>query len=324
MRVGIPIETRDSQLKSAMLGVLAAARRPDTSGERHELFALAFDGALESCRGELRAHGVDVIVDVRATGLDGSVAPDARAATVVQTMEHFELEVLLGLTSRLGRDLLARVAALLDAPLLLDCVAVDLASSMARRPLYSGKAIAEIRARGRHRIFGLRPNVFAPEPCSGAGEVVVFEASRVTGRLEVVGERPGNSGTVVLSEAEIVISGGRAMRNGDNFAILERCAEVLGAAVGASRVAVDEGWVPHSMQVGQTGTTVSPRLYIACGISGAAQHFAGMRSSGTVVAINLDRSAAMMQNCDYGIVGDVLEIVPILTRQLKELRRGES
>jgi electron transfer flavoprotein alpha subunit len=122
---------------------------------------------------------------------------------------------------------------------------------------------------------------------------------------------------VDLTEAEIIISGGRAMQNGDNFRILQECAEVLGASVGASRVAVDAGWVPHSMQVGQTGKTVSPKLYIACGISGSVQHFAGMKTSGVIVAINTDPQADMMQRCDYGIVGDLFEVVPILTRRLK-------
>ena len=126
-------------------------------------------------------------------------------------------------------------------------------------------------------------------------------------------------GAVDLAEAAIIISGGRAMQNGENYRILHECAQILGAAVGASRVAVDSGWVPHSMQVGQTGTTVRPNLYIACGISGSVQHFAGMKTAQVVVAINTDPQAAMMQNCDYGIVGDLFEIVPLLTRQLKTM-----
>ncbi|RUA01581.1 MAG: electron transfer flavoprotein subunit alpha/FixB family protein, partial [Deltaproteobacteria bacterium] len=119
---------------------------------------------------------------------------------------------------------------------------------------------------------------------------------------------------------EIIISGGRGMKNGENFQILQECAQVMGAAVGASRVAVDNGWVPHSMQVGQTGTTVCPKLYIACGISGSIQHFAGMKTAGTIVCINTDPDAAMMQQCDYGIAGDLFKIIPALTRQLKAHR----
>jgi electron transfer flavoprotein alpha subunit len=135
--------------------------------------------------------------------------------------------------------------------------------------------------------------------------------------LKVEAVKKDSNGTMDLSEAQIIIAGGRGMQNGENYRILHECADVLGAAVGASRVAVDAGWVPHSMQVGQTGTTVSPNLYIACGISGSIQHFAGMKTSGVVVAINTDAQAAMMQLCDYGIVGDLFEVVPLLTRQLK-------
>ena len=175
---------------------------------------------------------------------------------------------------------------------------------------------------GEHALFGFRPNVIEATPAPVTAEVVAWQAKVAEGPLTVEAVKKNPSGTMDLSEAQIIISGGRAMQNAENYQILQECADVLGAAVGASRVAVDAGWVPHSMQVGQTGTTVSPNLYIACGISGSVQHFAGMKTSEVVVAINTDPEAAMMQGCDFGIVGDLFEIVPILTRQLKSILGG--
>lgn len=238
---------------------------------------------------ELAKPGAEVlrdheVVEVRSTA-DG---PETRARSVARTVEDQGLDVLLGSSSPTGRDLLARVAAILDVPLVLDCLDVDLAALTATKLLYSGKSLATVRAWGRCPVFGLRP-------------------------------KAATSQDVSLTEAEIIISGGRGMGGGESFELLRECAKVLRAAVGASRVAVDSGWVPHSMQVGLTGATVSPRLYIACGISGAAQHFAGMGTSGTLVAVNKDKNAPMMRGCDYGIVGDLFEVVPILTRQLEAL-----
>ena len=153
-------------------------------------------------------------------------------------------------------------------------------------------------------------------------EVIPFEYDGPTdGRYEIKELRKGKADGIDLSEADIIISGGRGMQNEENFQILHECARAMGAAVGASRVAVDAGWVPHSMQVGQTGTTVCPKLYIACGISGSVQHFAGMKTAGTIVSINTDLAAAMMQQCDYGIVSDLFEVIPILTRQLRSVNR---
>ncbi|WP_373500178.1 electron transfer flavoprotein subunit alpha/FixB family protein, partial [Desulfococcus sp.] len=134
--------------------------------------------------------------------------------------------------------------------------------------------------------------------------------------LTVLASKPGQAGTVDLAEADIILSGGRGMKNGENFKVLQDCARAMGAAVGASRVAVDEGWVPYTFQVGQTGTKVNPKVYIACGISGSVQHFAGMKSSGMIIAVNKDPGAAIISKCDYFIIGDLFEIIPLVTREL--------
>ncbi len=316
-RVGVLVEEQRGRMKPAMLGVVTAGQ-----GEGHELWALTFEGSIEGCQDELRDHGVDKTVDVRSDACSLAWGPDVRAQAVVRAVEELGLDVLLGLSSQAGRDLLARIAAALDTSLVLDCLDVDLDASTATKLLYSGKSLATIRAWGRCPVFGLRPgrvrpNAVEPRRRPGEGEVVSFVWGVEETGVKAVELREGDSREVPLTEAEIIISGGRGMGGGESFEALRECAEVLGAAVGASRVAVDAGWVPHSMQVGLTGTTVSPRLYVACGISGAAQHFAGMGTAGTLVAINTDRDAAMMQGCDYGIVGDLFEVVPILTRQLK-------
>ncbi|MBF0376222.1 MAG: electron transfer flavoprotein subunit alpha/FixB family protein [Desulfamplus sp.] len=137
------------------------------------------------------------------------------------------------------------------------------------------------------------------------------------GKVKRVEVKKGTSGKIDITEAPIIITGGRAIKNGENYKILEECAALLGAAVGASRAAVDAGYAPHSMQVGQTGKTVSPKLYIACGVSGAVQHFAGMKTSKIIVGINTDKDAPIFSKCDYGIVGDIFEVIPALTKALK-------
>ena len=220
-------------------------------------------------------------------------------------------------TTSQTKDVFPRIAAILDAPLLLDCIGVDLETLTAEKSQFSGKTIATFKLRGAHYLFGIRPNVIAAHPASVAAEVLSLQTQIGDESLMVEAVKKDSAGTMDLSEAQIIIAGGRGMQNGENYRILHECADVMGAAVGASRVAVDAGWVPHSMQVGQTGTTVSPNLYIACGISGSVQHFAGMKTSGVLVAINTDPQAAMMQHCDYGIVGDLFDIVPLLTRRLK-------
>jgi electron transfer flavoprotein alpha subunit len=203
---------------------------------------------------------------------------------------------------------------------------VDLAEQTVTKTQFSGKTIATFKLRGARQVIGMRPNLISPQaaPTACDCELIPWTPDATSGPLEVSAVTPGVAGKVALSEAEIIVSGGRAMGNGENFAILQACAQALGgaagaavgAAVGASRVAVDSGWVPHTLQVGQTGTTVCPKLYIACGISGAVQHFAGMKTAEVIVAINQDPEAPLMRGCDYGIVGDLFEIVPLLTRAL--------
>ncbi len=311
-KIAILIETTADGIKPTLNGVITAARGP-----QHKLYGFVFDGKGAAYKDELQTYGIHKIIDIQSAEGPLSWNPDRWARAAVQALDQYGIHFLFGLTSFQTKDVFPRIAAMLDAPLLLDCIQVDLETLTAKKSQFSGKTIATIRLRGSHYLFGIRPNVITAQPSPVKAEVLSFQTKIDDASLKVEAVKKDSAGPMDLAEAPIIIAGGRAMQNSENYRILYECAAVLGAAVGASRVAVDAGWVPHSMQVGQTGTTVSPNLYIACGISGSVQHFAGMKTAQVVVAINTDPQAAMMQHCDYGIVGDLFEIVPLLTRQLK-------
>jgi len=311
--IGILIETENGYLKSANLGVITLARDADT-----QLTALVVDVPVAVVRADLETYGITRIVDLDLTA-DQLQNPVVLAKALVQAVDAFDLDVLLGLSTANGKDLLPRVAAFLDAPLVMDCVTVDFHQRIARTSQYSGKTLATIEVAGEVLIFGIRPNVIDPVPAPAAAEVVSFRGHHLEANdFKVLQtDRVDATARVNLAEADVIISGGRGMKNGENFNILYQCAAKLNAAVGASRVAVDSGWVPYPMQVGQTGEKVSPRVYIACGISGSVQHFAGMKTAGMVIAVNTDEQAAIISNCDYFAVADALEVIPELTKQLE-------
>jgi electron transfer flavoprotein alpha subunit len=231
--------------------------------------------------------------------------------------------VLLGATTT-GKDLAPRLAARLAVGLASDCTdsTVQNGELLATRPIYAGKAIATVRELVRPYMATVRPNVF-PAPQAdpsreAAVEIIPADAGEIRAKvLEMIkeaGER------IELTEADIIVSGGRGLKDPANFALIEELAGVLGAAVGASRAAVDAGWKDHSYQVGQTGKVVTPTLYIACGISGAIQHLAGMKTSKYIVAVNKDPEAPIFKIANYGIVGDLLKVVPVLTEEFKRMK----
>jgi len=232
--------------------------------------------------------------------------------------------LFLGATA-MGRDLGPRVAARIDGVMFSDCVDVrmDGARCIARRPVYSGRVYVEIVRTGeRLNLISIRPNNISPAEPSGGGTPIETHTPSVTRdaiRAIVTGMFPLEGGRPDLTEADIIVSGGRAMKDKANFRVLEGLADLLGAAVGASRAAVDSGFAPTAIQVGQTGKIVNPKLYIACGISGAIQHLAGMRTSKVIVAINKDPNAPIFERATYGIVGDLFEVVPMLTEELKKI-----
>lgn len=314
--IGIVIETHDGEVKPSVLGLFAAA-----SSAENKILALVTDGQAEKYRQLLETHGADQIVAIGTD--DGPLPwhPQHYAQGLVQAMAHYKTDALLGLTTPLGRELLPRVAALGSIPLLMDCLNVDLAAATAEKPQYSGKTIATFRVHSEQAVYGLRPNVIDPQEVPKKATVETFTPDLPESPITLKELRPSESRQIPLSEAQVIVSGGRGMQNGKNFNLLEECAALLEGAVGSSRVAVDAGWVPYSMQVGQTGSTVSPKLYIACGISGSIQHFAGMKTSQTIVAINTDPDAPMVKESDYAIIGDLFEIVPVLNQQLEQLSK---
>jgi electron transfer flavoprotein alpha subunit len=313
--IGVLIELGDDGVKEANFGVLTAASGDGGNVVHAFVCGASADSILEA----LQEYGVQKVVELSADGGDPASNPELLAAALADAISHFEIEALLGLSSALGRDILARVAALTDSPLLQDCVGIDLTSKTVTKSHFSGKTVATIKVNSNPMMCSLRPNTIEAQSAPCAAEAISYQASvQPSGKLVVKEVKQSQSKSVDLTEAAIIITGGRPIASRDNYKILQDCADLLGAAVGASRAAVDAGFAPHSMQVGQTGKTVSPKLYIGCGLSGSVQHFAGMKTSKVIVAVNTDKDAPIFGKCDYGIVGDLFEVVPALTAFLRD------
>ncbi len=233
-------------------------------------------------------------------------------------------KAILGPVTSRQREFLARLAARLGVGFAADTVGLELDGDtlVATRPVYAGKLLSKVTWAKTPWVASLRPNVFkAGDPQPGRAPVVERPSFTVPGAALTLVERREevSTGLPELTEADLVVSGGRGLKGPENFVILERLASVIGAAVGASRAAVDAGWRPHRFQIGQTGRTISPKLYLGFGISGAIQHLAGMRTSKVIVAVNKDPEAPIFKIADYGIVGDLFEVVPALTEEFKKL-----
>jgi electron transfer flavoprotein alpha subunit len=213
------------------------------------------------------------------------------------------------------------LAAKLNGALFTECLALARSGEgfSARKSAYGGKALGTWTAAGGPVVATVRPGAHAPAPAGAAAPVqAAAPVSAPDPRLRLLGVRKAEGEVVDLQEAEIVVAGGRGLQDAKNFALIEALAHAVGGAVGASRAVVDAGWIDHHHQVGQTGVTVSPKLYIACGISGAIQHLAGMRTAGCIVAVNKDPDAPIFKTAHYGIVGDLFEMVPLLTEELRK------
>ena len=308
-RTGILIEIENNAVKETSFGVMTAA-----AGE--EIYALVLGHDALVVKEKLAEYGAAVIVSITAPG-DISSSPDLQAQMLAAAVKEYNLETLLGTASATGKDLFARLAAILNEPLVSDCVQVNIADKTVKKSHFSGKTFATLKVNGSHLLCTIRPNSIEPVAAPAAGEIVEFKADVADpGLIKIVKIKKDVGKKLDLTEAPVIITGGRAIKAAENYQMLETCAQKIGAAVGASRAAVDAGYAPHSMQVGQTGKTVSPRLYIACGVSGAVQHFAGMKTSKVIVAINEDKDAPIFSKCDYGIVGDIFDVVPVLTEKL--------
>ena len=321
MKVLVFIEQRDNKIKNNAFEALTLAHK--LAGSPADVAAVVAGDAVSGVTGELAGWGTDTVY-VAEGGNFKNYNAISYVAAVAEAVEAFSPDLLIAPASPMGRDLTPRLAARLQAGIVTDVVDLKEEGSdiVATKPMYAGKCLAEIALSGAGlKIASIRPNVFGAEKCdagSAAAESLKGDGASDI-KLTTKEVKKGDSEKADLTEAATIISGGRAMGNAENFKILDDCAEVLGATVGASRAAVDSGYCPHTMQVGQTGKTVNPNLYIACGISGSIQHMAGMRTSKVIVAINTDPEAPIFSVADYGIVADLFEAVPILQEKLKAI-----
>jgi electron transfer flavoprotein alpha subunit len=318
-------EQRDGKLRRASLETVSEARR--LAGPlAASVTTVVIGPGSEALAAELTAQGADRVV-VFDDPAFGSYATESYARALAQATSEAKPSVVLVPFTAMGKDLAPRVAAKMGAGLASDCVALEVKDGrlVARRPMYAGKAYATVEWAGEPQMATLRPNVFPLGPKDAGRPVdMVRGASDASTRAKVTGVSATSQGKIQLSEAQIIVSGGRGLKGPENFHLVESLAEALGAAVGASRAIVDAGWVDHQLQVGQTGRTVSPLLYVACGISGAIQHLAGMSSSKYIVAINKDKDAPIFKVADYGIVGDLFEVLPRLTEAAKAHRASRG
>jgi electron transfer flavoprotein alpha subunit len=315
-------ELKDGKIRKPSLEALSEGRRlADANGKA--LGALAV-GASSAGLEEAAAYGADVLLTIEDAKL-AAYSSDLCAQAVADAVKAKGATVLLAGATALGKDVIPRAAARLGAGYAGDVTGLSLADGklVAVRPVYAGKAFATVTFQSAVQVATTRPNVFPVTEKSGTGAKEALPAPAGDFKAIVKEILAKGGGKVDLTEANLIVSGGRGMKDGSNFKILEELADALGGVVGASRAAVDAGWgLPHSMQVGQTGKVVSPTLYIACGISGAIQHIAGMSGSKYIVAINKDSEAPIFKLADYGIVGDLFEVVPELTKAAKAMGIG--
>jgi len=318
-------EQREGKLKKVAfealcVGYAMAERRSD------ELAAVIVGSGITGLAAAVVKFGVTKVYTIDDPALE-RYTPDGYAGVLADfCAKHSPTRILMSATA-LGKDLGAALAARLETALLPDGTAVEFDDSGAlimTRPVYAGKAITRVRAPSADPlVVSIRPRAVAPLPETDKGATVVAgDAKPGDLRTRVADIVKAVSKTVELSEADIIISGGRGMKGPENYALLEELAMTVNAAVGASRAAVDSGWRDHQFQVGQTGKTVAPTLYIACGISGAIQHLVGMINSKCIVAINKDPEANIMKVADYGITGDLFQVVPMLTAEFRKLKQA--
>jgi len=314
-------EQRENKFKKAAYeAVQASVKLAAQLGAEH--VTVAIGDAIEAALPELGQYGAAKIIAVQESRLH-YYSTTAYAKIVAEIAVKEAASVIVFPASQMGKDLAPRVAAKLDAGIASDAIALKVEGGdiIATRPVYAGKAMIDVKVTSAIKIFTLRPNVFTATP-AGGGNVTVEKFAAALSDADFTAKVTGtkiNEGRPDVTEASIIVSGGRGLKAPEHFQLVEKLADAFGGAVGASRAVVDAGWRPHDEQVGQTGKTVSPTLYVACGISGAVQHLAGMSSSKYIVAINKDKDAPIFQVADYGIVGDVFEVLPPLIEEVKKV-----
>ncbi|SMQ81829.1 electron transfer flavoprotein alpha subunit apoprotein [Bacillus sp. OV166] len=316
-KVLVFVESKDGKLRTVSFEALTVARQLADGGE--VIAALYGTGSTEFIQ-EVSQYGSNKVYVLEDEALV-TYTTDAYTQALCQVIEEVQAEVILMGHTAIGKDVAPRVAARLGAGLASDCTGADLENGdiVFTRPIYAGKAFQK-KVFTQGKVFAtLRPNNFVLKENPVQAEVVPFQPVIKDLRTMVKEIVRKTTSGVDLSEAKVIISGGRGVKSKDGFKPLQELAEVLGGAVGASRGACDAEFCDYALQIGQTGKVVTPDLYIACGISGAIQHLAGMSNSKVIVAINKDPEAPIFQVADYGIVGDLFEVVPLLTEEFKKI-----
>lgn len=322
MKVLVFCEQRSGNLKASAYEALSAAYQTTENNEKLEVAACTLGSGTLGLHETLYEKGAKTVFSYDEKNLE-NYNPLSYTEAFCKVIDEYKPEVILGMASPLGRDLFSRVAARKGAGLLTDLTTLEVENGSfvgGAKPMFAGKVIAEARYTENCslKMASLRPNSFEILERKENGEnVSMTDSLEEPSSLKFSSLTQSEGVQADLTEASRIISGGRSLASRENFKVLEDCAKVLGATVGASRAAVDSGYAEHSMQVGQTGKTVNPTLYIACGISGSIQHMAGMKTSKTIVAINTDPEAPIFSVADYGIVGDLFETVPLLTKKLE-------
>jgi len=318
MKILVYIEQRENSIKKSSLEALSYANLL-ASSNNGEVVAAIIGGDLNNQLNELSKYGANKIIVCQDPKFE-KYSSSAYSKILIDIIKKENANIIFLSATSLGKDLAPRLAAKLDAGLCSDCTSIVIENNdmIITRPVYAGKALIDVKLKSEIKIYTLRPNVFPLKE-------VVINAQKEEYKPELtdldfisfVKDITLSKGKKDVAEADIIVTGGRGMKGPEHFHLIEELADLLGAAVGASRSVVDAGWRPHSEQVGQTGKTVSPTLYIACGVSGAIQHIAGMSSSKHIIAINKDKDAPIFQYADNGIVGDVFEVLPELIKELK-------
>ncbi len=319
-------ESRSGDLRRAGLEAVTAARvvAGASGGEVHAVIFGASGVARHAAA--LGAHGADKVLVVEHAGFSHN-NPEAVSATIAARMKDGGYGAFVCAATATGKDIAPRVAAKLGVPLISDATAFEAKGDAisATHPGYTGKVLQSVTLTAKPAVVSVRAGAFLPKENAkaGANETLAPAGDPSASRVKVTETAAGNSAKLDLGEAPVIVSGGRGLKEAANFKLIEELAAAFGnAAVGATRAVTDDGWRPHADQIGQTGRLVSPDLYVAVGISGAIQHLAGMRTSKTIVAINKDADAPIFKIADYGIVGDALAIVPVLTEAIKKAKAG--
>ncbi len=313
-------EAKDGKLRNVSFETIAAAKQISAGGK---VIVAAVGSNAASYTDELAHYGADEVVTITNAVLD-QYTPDAYAQALMTLIDDVKPEAILFGHTAIGKDLAPKLAARLGLGLVTDCTQIEVEGDTVTfvRPIYAGKAFQKKRFVDGVLFATVRPNNIAPLTADTSKSATVRElAVEIKDIRSIVKEVvKKTAGGVDLSEAKVVIAGGRGIKSADGFKPLQELADLLGGAVGASRGACDAEYCDYSLQIGQTGKVVTPDLYIACGISGAIQHLAGMSNSKVIVAINKDPEAPIFQVADYGIVGDLFEVVPMLIEEFKKLK----